>query len=148
MRNILSEGPAMPVRWEFRSSLLVVISTGVYPNEAVEDAVRQAAGDPRFQPGMSVLFDGRDSEVAVSSADVDWRVRFFGSLHLMGFSPRVALLVREGFLAAFSTGRLVSLGVPPTGWEVEPESRTPAGAPALRVFSDEDEAVAWLRVGP
>jgi hypothetical protein len=110
----------MPVRWEFRSSLLVVVSTGMYPNEAVEEAVRQAAADPRFEPGMSVLFDGRGSEVVVSSADVDWRVRFFGSLPSMGFSARVALLVREGFLSGFSMGRLVSLGASPTGWEEEP----------------------------
>ena len=133
----------MPVRWEFRSSLLVVVSTGMYPNEAVEEAVRQAAADPRFEPGMSVLFDGRGSEVVVSSADVDWRVRFFGSLPSMGFSARVALLVREGFLSGFSMGRLVSLGASPTGWEEEPESKRPLG-PVLRVFSDEDAAVAWL----
>ena len=62
----------MPVRWEFRSSLVFVVSTGVYPNEAVEEAARQAVADPRFEPGMAVLFDGRGSEVVVSSADVDW----------------------------------------------------------------------------
>jgi len=134
----------MPVRWEFRSSLLVVVSTGVYPNEAVAEAVRQAAADPRFEPGMSVLFDGRGSEVVVSSADVDWRVRFFASVPSMGFSARVALLVREGFLSAFGMGRLVSLATSSTGWEEEPESK----APVLRVFSDEDEAVAWLKGGP
>jgi hypothetical protein len=136
----------MSVRWEFRPSLLVVISTGVYPNEAVEDAVRQAAADPRFEPGMSVLFDGRGSEVVVSSADVDWRIRFFGSLSAMGFSSRVALLVREGFLSAFSVGRLVSLGASATGWEDRPESKPTLG-PALGVFCDEEKAVAWLRGG-
>jgi hypothetical protein len=133
----------MPVRWEFRSSLLHVVSTGVYPNEAVEEAVRQAVADPRFEPGMSVLFDGRGSEVVVSSADVDWRVRFFGSLPAMGLSARVALLVREGFLSELGSGRLVSLASSPTGWDEESEpNRRPL--PALRVFSDEDEAVAWL----
>jgi len=136
----------MPVRWEFRSSLLVVVSTGLYPKEAVEEAVRQAAADPRFAPGMPVLFDGRGSEAVVSSADVDWRIRFFGSLPSMGFSARVALLVREGFLSAFSMGRLVSLVESPTGFEEGPESKRAPG-PALRVFSDEDEAVAWLRGG-
>jgi hypothetical protein len=136
----------MPVRWEFRSSLLIVVSTGVYPNEAVEGAVRQARADPRFIPGMSVLFDGRGSEVVVSSADVDWRIRFFGSLPSKDFSPRVALLVRKGFLSEFSMGRLVSLGPSPTGWHEEPDSKLPL-VPALRVFSDEDKAVAWLESG-
>jgi hypothetical protein len=131
----------MPVRWEFRSSLLVVVSTGVYPNEAVEEAVREAAADPRCEPGMPVLFDGRGSEVVVSSADVDWRVSFF--VRPMGFSSRVALLVREGFLSAMSMGRLVTLGAPPGG--LPQELATPR--PVLRVFSDEDEAVAWLRGG-
>jgi hypothetical protein len=65
----------------------------MYPNKAVEEAVRQAAADPQFEPGMSV--------------------------------------------------RLVSLGASPTGWEEEPESKRPLG-PVLRVFSDEDAAVAWL----
>lgn len=134
----------MPVRWEFRSSLLIVVSTGVYPNEAVEEAVRQAAADPRFEPGMPVLFDGRGSEVVVSSADVDWRVRFFGSLPSMGFSARVAVLVREGFLSAVSMGRPVSLtAASPAKSAGEPESQRPPVA-ALRVFSDEGEAVAWL----
>lgn len=136
----------MPVWWEFRSSLLLVVSTGVYPNEAVEQAVRQAAADPRFEPGMSVLFDGRGSEVVVSSADVDWRVRFFGSLPKLGFSARVALLVREGFLSELSMGRLVSLTSSWTGWDEVPESnREPT--PALRIFSDEDKAIAWLKGG-
>lgn len=135
----------MPVKWELRPPLLVVVSTGVYPNEAVEEAVRQAAADPRFEPGMSVLFDGRGSEVVVSSADVDWRMRFFGSLPLMGFSARVAILVREGFLSAVSMGRLVSLTSPSSaGLAEDPESERASG-PALRVFSDEDEAVAWLK---
>jgi hypothetical protein len=137
----------MPVRWEFRSSLLVVVSTGVYPNEAVEEAVRQAAADPRFEPGMSVLFDGRGSEVVVSSADVDWRVRFFGSLPSMGFSTRVGLLVREGFLSELSMGQLLSLASPPAaGWREEPGPDGPP-VPALRVFSDEGEALAWLLGG-
>jgi hypothetical protein len=135
----------MTVRWEFRPSLLVVISTGVYPNEAVEAAVRQAVADPRFEPGMSVLFDGRGSEVVVSSADVDWRIRFFGSLPAMGFSPRVALLVREGFLSAISAGRLLSLDASPTR-EDRSESRHPLG-PTLGVFCDQDAAVDWLRSG-
>jgi hypothetical protein len=133
----------MPVRWEFRSSLLLVVSTGVYPNEAVEAAVREAASDPRFEPGVPVLFDGRGSEIVVSSADVDWRVRFFRSLPSMGFSPRVALLVREGFLSQFGMGRLVSLATSPPGSDEErKDDRGPV--PALRVFTDEDEAVAWL----
>jgi hypothetical protein len=136
----------MSVRWEFRPSLLVVISTGVYPNDAVEDAVRQATADRRFEPGMSVLFDGRGSEVVVSSADVEWRIRFFGSLSAMGFSPRVGLLVREGFLSAFTEGRLVSLGASPTGWEEESESKD-AQNRVLGLFCDEEEAVAWLRRG-
>jgi hypothetical protein len=137
----------MPVRWEFRSSLLLVVSTGVYPNASVEEAVRQAAADPRFEPGMAVLFDGRKSEVVVSSADVDWRLRFFGSLPTLGFSPRVALLVRDGFLSEISMGRLVSLLSSPTGWEGDPRSDGPP-TPTLRIFSDEDEAVAWLQGGP
>jgi hypothetical protein len=137
----------MPVRWDFRYSLLVVVSTGVYPNEAVEEAVRQAAADPRFEPGMAVLFDGRGSEVVVSSADVDWRLRFFGSLPSMGFSSRVGLLVREGFLSAFGLGQLVSLAVSPTSVEGASGSGRSPG-PVLRVFSDEDQAIAWLLGGP
>jgi hypothetical protein len=130
----------MPVHWEFRPSLLVVTSTGVYPLESVAGAVRQAAADPRFEPGMSLLFDGRGSEIPVSSVDVDWRVRFFSSLPSMGFSPRMAMLVREGFLSLFSAGRPFSL-LSPT------ENKGDADGPTLCFFADEDEAIAWLLGG-
>ena len=65
----------------------------------------------------------------------------------MGFSTRVGLLVREGFLSAFGMGQLVSLAASPTGREGESEAKRPPD-PILRVFSDEDQAVAWLLGGP
>jgi hypothetical protein len=121
----------MPVTWEFRPPLVVVVSTGVYPKEAIESAVREAVSDPRFAPGMAALFDGRGSEIPVTTADVDWRADFFASLPAMGFSSRIAVLVRDGFLYEVSGGREFAL-----------ES---GGRSALvRLYLDEDKAFAWL----
>jgi hypothetical protein len=122
----------MPVRWEFRPGLVVVISSGVYPNDAVEDAIRQAAADPRFEPGMAVLFDGRESEVALSSANIAWRVELFASLPRRGFQSRVAILVREGFVYWLSAGEEISISA-----DGEPVR--------LRLYNVEEDAVAWLR---
>jgi len=132
----------MSVVWEFRPSLVVVTSTGVYPLEAVAEAVGQAAADSRFEPGMSVLFDGRGSEVPVSSGDVDWRIRFVASLPTLGFSSRIGMLVRDGFLSQFGEGRQISLS-PERTREHEAPDGDPS-APTLRLFASEDEAIAWL----
>lgn len=121
----------MPVVWEYRDNLLVVRGSGLYPNSVLEDAVRSAVADPRFRPGTLLLWDGRVSEVPLSSADIEWRVELVASLVDRGLSPKVAVLLREGLLDLTLE---------------HSRSDLPSGL-AFRAFASEEEAIRWLREG-
>jgi hypothetical protein len=126
----------VPVTWAFRASLLAVRLAGVYPNEEVERAVNEALADPRFDTATRLLMDGRESQTPISGADVAWRVEFLSSLPDRGLFPRVAYLLRPDQRGLLDLFQLTFRA---------PEDRT---AVEVRVFTTEDEALAWLGLCP
>ena len=124
----------MPVRSSYRSGILVVETVGQYGRDELERALADARADPRFAAETPVLFDGRLSEVEISTADVEWRVRFASALRAMGFSRRCAVVVRDKTVT-FGMGRMLSMRL--ESEDVE-----------LGVTRDFDEALLWLMRPP
>jgi len=120
----------VPVTWEFRGTVLLMTTTERYTNEELREAADRALGDPRFQPGTPVLFDGRLSDTPLAIADIHWRVGWVGSLRSRGASPRFAILVRaqphRRGLARMLSALLEGHGVD------------------LQLFGEIDEALGWL----
>lgn len=120
----------MPVKWSYRSAILVVETSGQYGRDELERALIDARADPGFAPGTPVLFDGRLSEMDISTPDVDWRVQLALALRAMGFASRCAVVVRND-TATFGMGRMLSLRLESGGFD-------------LNVTRDFDEAMVWL----
>jgi len=78
----------VPVNWSYRSAILVVETSGQYGRDELQRALVDARADPRFAPGTPVLFDGRLSEMDISTPDVEWRVQLASGLRAMGFASR------------------------------------------------------------
>jgi hypothetical protein len=92
----------------YRSSVLVVETIGQYGREELKSALVEARADPQFAPGTRVLFDGRLSEVEISTPDIDSRVQLMSSLQAMGFSRTCAVVVRDKAVT-FGLGRMLSM---------------------------------------
>ena len=120
----------MPVKWSYRSSILVVETSGQYGRDELKRALIDACADPQFAPGTPVLFDGRLSEMDISTPDVEWRVQLALALSAMGFASRCAVVVRND-TATFGMGRMLSLRLESGGFD-------------LNVTRDFDEAMVWL----
>jgi hypothetical protein len=120
----------MPVSWEFRGSALVVTTAGKYQPEDLVRAVAEARADPRFRPGVFLLFDGSLSEAELTTESVKWRVAWVASLHDVGFSSRCAVVV-SGDVHRYGLGRMASVLLEGEGVELE-------------VFTDLQSALAWL----
>ena len=120
----------MPVTWSYRSAILIVETVGRYGRDELQHALAEARADPRFAPDTPVLFDGRLSEVDISTADVDWRVQFATALRAMGFSRRLAIVVRDKTVT-YGMGRMLSLRLESEDMDVN-------------VTRDFDEAMLWL----
>jgi hypothetical protein len=120
----------LPVTWSYRSSILIVETVGRYGRDELQRALAEARADPRFAPDTPVLFDGRLSEVHISTADVDWRVQFATALRAMGFSRRLAIVVRDKTVT-YGMGRMLSLRLENEDMDVD-------------VTRDFDEAMLWL----
>jgi hypothetical protein len=123
----------LPIKWSYVGSVLVVETIGKYQREELVRALIEARTAPQFRPETRVLFDGRTSEADVSVSEIDGRVRFANSVVEMGFSRRIALVVRDTPLW-FGMGRMLSLRLESHNIE-------------LKVTRDFDEATRWL-VGP
>ncbi len=99
----------------------------------LRDALTAAAGDPASRPGMPLLLDLRGESPRVRYQDVRWRVEILAEMQKQ-FGPRWAFLtdpepVRVGIGQMFAVfSRVHGLTV--------------------RVFSDLDAALAWLRDEP
>jgi hypothetical protein len=130
----MTEARAVPVTWSYRSGILVVETTGNYGRDELARALADARADPRFAAETPVLFDGRLSEVEISTADVDWRVQFASALRAMGFSRRCAVVVRDKTVT-YGMGRMLSLRLDNEDME-------------LSVTRDFDEALLWLMRPP
>ena len=120
----------MPVKWSYRAAILIVETIGDYERGELERALADARADPGFAAETPVLFDGRLSEVDISTADIDWRVQFASGLRAMGFSRRCAVVVRDKTVT-YGMGRMLSLRLDNEDME-------------LNVTRDFDEAMLWL----
>jgi hypothetical protein len=121
----------MPVEWDRRGRVVVIRTIGNYSNAEVRAAIDEAAADPEFQAGTSLVFDGTRSEAPISRQDVDWRVGMLRSLPSRGFSSRVAIVVRADERYRFGLARQLSMLVEQHGVE-------------LKSFPDVEGATAWL----
>jgi hypothetical protein len=120
----------VPVKWSYRAAILIVETIGDYGRGELERALADARADPGFAAETPVLFDGRLSEVDISTADIDWRVQFASALRAMGFSRRCAVVVRDKTVT-YGMGRMLSLRLDNEDME-------------LSVTRDFDEAMLWL----
>jgi hypothetical protein len=118
----------------FVGPVLVVETEGDYTKAQLEEAVAVAMADERFRPGMSLLFDGRLSTAVPSSADVQWRIHWVSSLLRKGFSRRIGIIARDEAFR-IGIGRQISASVESRGVE-------------MRIFKDEDSALAWIAASP
>jgi hypothetical protein len=73
----------MPVEWVRDGAVVVVRTIGNYSNAAVRAAIDQAAADPAFQAGTSLVFDGTRSEAPISKPDMEWRVAALRKLSML-----------------------------------------------------------------
>ncbi len=121
----------MPVEWDRRGRVVVIRTIGNYSNAEVRAAIDEAAADPEFQAGTSLVFDGTRSEAPISKPDVEWRVGMLRSLPSRGFSSRVAIVVRADERYRFGLARQLSMLVEQHGVE-------------LKSFPDVEGATAWL----
>jgi hypothetical protein len=124
----------VPVKWSYRAAILIVETIGDYERGELERALADARADPGFAAETPVLFDGRLSEVDISTADIDWRVQFASALRAMGFSRRCAVVVRDKTVT-YGMGRMLSLRLDNEDME-------------LNVTRDFDEAMLWLMRPP
>jgi hypothetical protein len=125
----------MPVEWVRRGRVVVVRTVGNYSNAEVRAAIDQAAADPEFQAGTSLVFDGTQSEAPISKQDMEWRVALLRTLPSRGFSSRVAIIVRADERYRFGLARQLSMLVEPHEVELKP-------------FPDVEAAMAWLSATP
>ena len=120
----------MPVQWEIRGEILILSLVGQFTNEDIERAVREAAADERFRPGMRLLWDPRRSQTAMSSPDLQWRIGLVSNAARTGLLSRFALVLRpdQGLsFEIFASEAVKQLDVVP-----------------IRAFTDLTEALAWL----
>jgi hypothetical protein len=120
----------MPVTWDYRGRVLVLKAAGVSAEGDLERAFAEASADPRFAQRPCLLVDGRDSQTALSAADIQVRVEFFRSLPGRGVFPRFAFVLRDGPLLASARAAA--------------QAERGKDAVELALFAREDEALAWL----
>jgi hypothetical protein len=120
----------VPVKWSYRAAILIVETIGDYERGELERALAEARADPGFAAETPVLFDGRLSEVDISTADIEWRVQFASALRARGFSRRCAVVVRDKTVT-YGMGRMLSLRLDNEDME-------------LNVTRDFEEAMLWL----
>ncbi len=120
----------MPVRWELRGSVLILVFSDIVERAEIEGALAAAFSDPRFTPGMGLLWDARSSQTLLSSDDVTWRLDLVSALAKRGLVNRAAVVVTEQWRATLDYFRAVADRMAP-GFR-------------LAMFVDEPEALAWL----
>ena len=120
----------MPVAWEFRHHLLVVILIGDYDFDAPKRAVLEAIADPAFQPGTMLVIDARLSAARRSSDDFRERAVWMASLTERGFADRFALVINSQ-AHQFGMARMAAAHVEMRGME-------------LGIFGALESASEWL----
>ena len=121
----------MPVTWEFRGSVLWLSVIGVVTNQEIELAISDALANAPHRSGMRLLWDARQTQTPLSSADMAWRFELVSSLAERGIISRAALLLESRDRAVFELSRL---GI----------RKVLSAALPCEVFADASEALAWL----
>ena len=121
----------MPVEWELRSRVLILLFSGIVERDEIEAAFAAALADPRAREGgLGLLWDGRASQTPLSTDDLSWRFALVSALAERGVVRRAAVLVTEHWRATLDYFRAEAERLA-TGLRVE-------------MFTDEAEALAWL----
>ena len=123
----------MPVEWELRGAVLILVFSGIVEREEIEAALAAALSDPRSRPRMGLLWDGRTSQTPLSADDLSWRFELVSSLAERALVSRAAVLVTEGWRATLDYFRSEAARIVP--------------GLGLEMFVDEAEALAWLEAG-
>jgi hypothetical protein len=85
----------MPATWEYRGDVLVVRTEGMDTPDEWQQALLEAVADPRFHPGIRLLFDGRGGYSALGSEDLERGLRVIAGAVANGVCPRIGLLMRD-----------------------------------------------------
>ena len=122
----------MPMRYRIdpEENLITLTATNTIRYDDVVSAFVERTKEPTYQPGMNLLWDGREAALDFSTADVIKLVRFFSARQaLRGAGFRVALVAGSSF--TFGMARMYE------GHAAElPEQ--------IRVFRDFDDARRWV----
>jgi len=121
----------MPIEWEFRGSVLAVTVIGVVRTPEIERTMLgEALLDPRAGSGTRVLWDARRETTPLSPDHLEWSWSIMSSLAQRGVLSRFALLLRVQQQDSIALAR----------------SEMPKVVHPLQfeVFSDEEQALAWL----
>lgn len=106
----------MPLQWQLDGDIFVVTVVGAYGLEDFDRVAAELQADPRFRPGLSFLFDARESETPISTPFIDGWWKRVASLAALGFCRRCAIVVKEGEphrfgMARVAAGHLLAKGV-------------------------------------
>jgi hypothetical protein len=123
----------MPVTWEFRGSVLWLSIIAIVTNQEIEQAISDALANAPQRSDLRLLWDARQTQTPLSSADMAWRFDLVSSLAERGLVTRAALLLESRDGALFELSRL------------EGPKALPA-ALRFEVFADAPQALAWLAV--
>lgn len=121
----------MPVTLEFRGSVLWLSVIGVVTNQEIQRAFSDALANAPHRSDMRLLWDARQTQTPLSSADMAWRFDLVTSLAGRGIISRAALLLESQDRAIFELSRL---GI----------KKVMSAALPCEVFADASEALAWL----
>ena len=123
----------MPVTWSIQGPVVMLTLDGDYLFDEVMEALQHALADPRFTPGMPLLFDESLSHADPSSGEKASRVRWIASLR-PAIAARCAIVVGT---KAFRYGmaRMASAYFEIQGMHAE-------------IFSDVESASRWLSEVP
>ncbi|HEV3330271.1 MAG TPA: hypothetical protein VG096_04775 [Bryobacteraceae bacterium] len=119
----------MPVTWEIRDQILVIIIVG-YGGEEPRAVLLEAIASPQFRPGMSVLFDVRLSTDNSTSDELRSRAQWLSTLQAEGISSRCAIVVGPKAYQ-YGLARMAAAHVEFQGMTLE-------------IFQDIYEAKRWL----
>ena len=124
----------MPVTWEIRGAVLLVTLIGDYAFDEPMAAITQGMASEQFRAGTALVIDARLSKTNRSSEDFRQRSFWMASLQAKGLASRCAIVV-NGQLHQLGMARMASTHVGLRGMELE-------------IFTDLDEAIAWLSANP
>jgi hypothetical protein len=121
----------MPVTWEIRDRVLIVTLVRDWSRYGPAEAITEAMSSPHFEPGTSLLFDVRLSEVNPSGEEVRSRSQWLAGLMARGMSSRCAIVISPR-VHQYGIARVASVYSDLQGMTVE-------------IFSDLNQALLWLR---